>query len=488
VPRMTVKVPQAVSEGVGSMSASTVAGTGASNPATVVARLDRLPSCRYLYRVVALIAVGGWFEFYELFMPGSISLGLVGKGHIYNTSHAGMFALDSFASFLAAFFLGMLVGAVLFSQLSDRFGRRATFTWSMLVYSAALLIAAFQSAAWLIDLLRFICGLAISIQLINNDAFISEITPTRYRGRYMAFAIMLVLTAEPIVAVLSWWLVPRTILALEGWRWVMILGSLGGVLVWWVRRGIPESPRWLAMNGRLAAAEHEMTALETAVCAEIGHDLPPPSASRAGVVTQPGSWGEMFRPPFLSRTFMLSVFQFCQTIAIFGFLNWVPIMLVREGFTIVHSLGYTVVIMLLVPVGGLLGMVFAERFQRKWQLVGTALAIGIFGLCFSQARSGALILLSGCLLTLANNWLIVIFHPYAAELFPTRIRASAVGFTFSWSRVSSILVGYAVTFLLATYGTVAVFAMIALAMLAIILAIGILGPRTNNLSLEAIAN
>ena len=459
----------------------------ATTTAALVARLDRLPSCRHFYKVVALIAIGGWFEFYELFMPGGISLGLVGKSHIYTATHAGMFALDSFASFLAAFFLGMFVGAILFTQLSDRFGRLATFTWSMLLYSAAMFVMAFQSSPPIIDLLRFVCGLAISIQLINNDAFISEITPTRFRGRFMAFAIMVVLTAEPTVAGLSWLLVPHAPLGLPGWRWVIILGSLGGVIVWWVRRGIPESPRWLAMHGRFAEAERAMSALEAQVERETGRTLPPPLPLSGIEVAPRGSWREMFRPPYLARTMMLSMFQFCQTIAAFGFLIWVPIILVREGFTVVHSLGYTVAITLLVPVGGLLGLLFAERFERKWQLVGTALAIGIFGLGFSQARSVPMILLTGCLLTLAMNWLIAIFHPYAAELYPTRIRAQAVGFTFSWSRVSSILVGYAVTFLLATYGVVSVFAMIAVAMAVIILSIGILGPRTNNLSLEVIS-
>ena len=458
-----------------------------TSTAALVARLDRLPSCRHFYKVVALIAIGGWFEFYELFMPGGISLGLVRQDHIYTASHAGMFALDSFASFLASFFLGMFVGAILFTQLSDRFGRLATFTWSMLLYSAAMLVMAFQTSPPVIDLLRFVCGLAISIQLINNDAFISEITPTRYRGRFMAFAIMLVLTAEPAVAGLSWLLVPHHPFGLAGWRWVIILGALGGVIVWWVRRGIPESPRWLAMHGREREAEQAMAALEAEVRRATGRELPLPQPL-SGLDTAPrGAWREMFRPPYLSRTIMLSLFQFCQTIAAFGFLIWVPIILVREGFTVVHSLGYTVAITLLVPVGGLLGLVFAERFERKWQLVGTALAIGIFGIGFSQARSVPMILLTGCLLTLAMNWLIAIFHPYAAELYPTRIRAQAVGFTFSWSRVSAILVGYAVTFLLASYGIASVFAMIAVAMAAIILSIGLMGPRTNNLSLEVIS-
>ena len=102
----------------------------------------------------------------------------------------------------------------------------------------------------------------------------------------------------------------------------------------------------------------------------------------------------------------------------------------------------------------------------------------IFGLLFSQSRSVPMILLTGAGLTLCANWLVAIFHPYAAELFPTRIRAQAVGFTFSWSRVSSMVVGYAVTLLLSWYGPDGVFTMIALAMVAIILSVSVLGPRS----------
>jgi putative MFS transporter len=453
--------------------------------ASIVARLDRLPPTRYFVQLVALIAIGGWFEFYEFAMPGGISLGLTKR--IFTASAAGLYAWNSFASFLAAFFLGMFVGAFVFSWISDRFGRRATFTWSMLAYSAAIFATAFLSSPVLIDILRFVAGFAISVQLINNDSFISEITPRRWRGRYMAFSILIVLTSGPVALFLSWLLVPERILGLSGWRWVVIAGALGGVLVWFIRRNLPESPRWLQTHGRNAEADATMSAMEARVRAELGRALPPADPQHVEPVVAPGRWAEMFGPAYLRRTIMLSLFQFCQTIAAFGFITWVPIMLVHEGFAIAHSLAFTAVITLLAPVGAMLGLFFAERIERKWQLVGTAIGIGVFGLLFSQARSDGLILLCGAGVSLCTNWLISIFHPYAAELFPTRIRAQAVGFTFSWSRVSSILVGYAVTFLLAHYGTAGVFTMIAIAMLVIVLSVGIMGPTTNRQSLETLS-
>ena len=347
---------------------------------SIVARLDRLPPSRYFVQLVALIAIGGWFEFYEFAMPGGISLGLTKR--IFTTNTAGLLAWDSFASFLGAFFLGMFVGAFVFSWVSDRFGRRATFTWSMLAYSIAIFLTALQSSAMVIDVLRFIAGFGISVQLINNDSFIAEITPRRWRGRYMAFSILIVLTSGPVALVLSWLLVPQQILGLDGWRWVVIFGALGGVAVLFIRRKLPESPRWLQSHGRHAEAEAVMQRMEVGVRDELGRDLPPPDPQHAEPIVARGAWREMFSPAYRRRTIMLSLFQFCQTIAAFGFITWVPIMLVREGVAIAHSLAFTTTITLLAPVGAALGLFFAERFERKWQLVGTAIGIGVFGFLF----------------------------------------------------------------------------------------------------------
>lgn len=184
---------------------------------------------------------------------------------------------------------------------------------------------------------------------------------------------------------------------------------------------------------------------------------------------------------------LLSVFQFAQTIAVYGFANWAPVLLVKHGFTVVHSLGYSFMIALLTPVGGLAALYFAERIERKWQLVLTAAGIGLFGMLFAEARSTVLILFGGAAVTLFNNWLIGIFHSYQTELFPTRIRARAVGFSFSWSRISSIFVSYWIADLLVAYGTVGVFTLIAAAMLVIVASMGIWGIRTNGRTLEELS-
>ena len=448
----------------------------------ITARIERLPPCGALRRTVLLIAVGGWFEFYELFMPAGIQQGLVRDG-IFTVKSAGLFDFGSYPSFLASFFLGMFLSAVLFTRLSDVLGRRFVFVWSMVAYSLCNLAIALSSSPELIDVLRVGAGIGVGTQLINNDSFLAELLPRRLRGRYMAFAMAFILSATPCSVLIGTFFTPYAPLGISGWRWVVAISALGGALVYFIQRAVPESPRWLESKGRLAEADAAMRRIELTVEAECGA-LPSPDPAFREPPVQRGSWTELLTRRYFPRTVAMSVFQFCQTISVFGFGSWVPRMLELRGYEVVHSLAYTSVILLSAPLGGVLGMVFAERFERKWTLVLNGVGIAAFGFGFAFAPTLPLILLSGVLMTLCNNWLIAVFHPYAAELFPTRIRAQAIGFTFCWSRVSAIFVGYWVAAILAAGGQVGVFVMISAAMLCIVLAIGFLGPRTNGRRLE----
>lgn len=463
-----------------------VAGSVQALP-SVSARLDRLPPTRYFRGLVVRIAIGGWFEFYEMFMAAYISLGLIGSG-LYRATTAGLFDVNGFASFLGSFFAGMFIGTVALGGFTDRFGRRAVFTAAMLIYSAATFVAAFQTSPAAMDVWRFFAGIGIGVQLITVDTYISELTPSRTRGRYSAFSILVILTSVPIVAVLSYLLVPHAVLGLDGWRWVMIIGSAGAILIWFMRRGLPESPRWLESKGRDAEAHAIVDAIEARVAAETGRALPPTDPGAPGSCRgERGSWAEIWQGRYLMRTVMLSMFNFCQTFGVYGFGAWVPVLLYSKGITITHSLLYTMVIAFTTPLGALGAMYCAERLQRKWQLVGCALAVAVAGVLFGLAREPVLIVLFGGIVTIANNWMIGIFHTYQAELYPTRIRARAVGFVFSWSRISSIFVGFWVAALLKHSGVSAVFVLISSAMLMIVLMVGVFGPRTNGIRLEELS-
>jgi putative MFS transporter len=159
-----------------------------------------------------------------------------------------------------------------------------------------------------------------------------------------------------------------------------------------------------------------------------------------------------------------------------------------NGANITNSLQYSAVIALMYPIGPLLCMAIADKFERKWQIVGAAIGTASFGLLFAQQTSTAGLIAFGMLITLSNNLLSYSYHAYQAELFPTRIRARAIGFVYSWSRLSTIFTSFMVAFFLEKFGTKGVFVFIAASMLMVVLSIGIFGPRTRGLALEEISH
>ena len=457
-----------------------------NSPAEITARIDRLPACWTVWRLVVFLSLGAFFEMYDLFQTAYVSPGLISSG-IFRVGAKGLFGLTDQATFAAATFAGLFAGSILFGSIADKFGRRTVFTWSMLWYTVANVSMGLQHTSVGVDIWRFISGLGIGVEIVTIDAYISEFAPRRIRGRAFALNQCVQFLAIPTVAMASWFFIPRSLLGVSGWRWVVILGALGAIAVWFIRRGIPESPRWLAQQHRLQEAGDAIALIEARVERETGRPLSEPIVGPAEIPGA-GKFAEIWEAPYGRRTLMLIVFNFFQTIAFYGFGNWVPALMASKGANITNSLQYSAIIALMYPVGPLLFTLFADRFERKWQIVTAAIGTATFGLLFAR-QSGALALIGfGLMVTLSNNLLSYSYHAYQAELYPTRIRARAIGFVYSWSRLSTMLTSFMIAFFLDRFGTKGVFVFIAASMVMVILSVGIFGPRTNNLALEEISH
>ncbi|HWA61912.1 MAG TPA: MFS transporter, partial [Caulobacteraceae bacterium] len=306
----------------------------------IAARLDRLPSAWPVWRLVVLISLGGCFEFYDLMMTAYVSPALV-KAGVFHEGAKGLLGLTDQAAFASATFLGLFIGTLVFSQVADRFGRRAIFTGSLIWYTAATLVMALQSTAIGLDLWRFVAGIGIGVELVTIDAYVTEITPPPLRGRAFAINQAIQFAAVPAVALACWLLAPLAPLGIAGWRWVMLAGAAAAVGVWFIRAGLPESPRWLAQHGRLAEADAIVARLEAAVAVRTGRPLPEPAAAQPEVATAAGSLAEIFRRPYLRRTVMLSVFNAAQAIGFYGFGNWAPALIAAQGHGVTKSLQYS---------------------------------------------------------------------------------------------------------------------------------------------------
>ncbi|MBV9289229.1 MAG: MFS transporter [Hyphomicrobiales bacterium] len=459
-------------------------GLAAPTAGAISARIDRLPATRTIWTMLVLLGFGMFFELYDLLFTAYVAPSLVKSGVLTATT-AGLFGTTGVASFIAALFTGLFVGTIFCGFLADRFGRRAIFAWSLLWYSGANIMVALQSDAFGLNLWRFVSGVGLGLEMVTIGAYVSELAPKRLRGRAFAVNQAIGFCCVPIISALAFLLVPARPFGIEGWRWVVMIGALAAPIVVFLRRGLPESPRWLAKHGRIAEAERVLTAIEARVEAEYGRPLPPPGPDEP--IAAGSSFMDLWVPGVRGRVVLMSIFNMFQTIGFYGFANWVPSLLVKQGITISTSLGYTTVIALSAPVGPLIGFFLGDRFERKWIIVAAAGAILACGLIFGQAREAALIIAMGVMLTLASNILSYSFHAYQQELFPTGIRARAAGFVYSWSRLSVIFSSFVIAFILEEAGAFGVFVFIAAAMAVVMATIGVFGPRTTNLALETIA-
>jgi putative MFS transporter len=355
----------------------------------------------------------------------------------------------------------------------------------MLVYSTCSLVGAFSPNVHTLLLMRFLAGIGIGGQQVVVDTYVSEMVPRRVRGRYVAISQLVAFTAVPGVALISRLLVSTHFL-FAGWRWVMLIGGSGALVARFMMRRIPESPRWLESRGRQAEAKRIIEAIEAEVQRETGRPLPPPQDLPVEV-THRMPFRELWEPTYRGRTIMLIVFQLLQTVGFYGFANWAPTFLLTQGKNLGQSLEYGFLITLVSPVGPLLGVLTTEWLERKRSLVVLSLLMATTGLAFAFASRPITIVLVGSLTTIFSYWFSSVFHAYQAELFPTRARATGVGFTYSFSRLGAVFSTLVIGALL-EHGVLDVFIFIAAAMVGVAIVVGVWGPRTNAAALEEISH
>lgn len=472
------------------MSDVLVADTGGSDRSTLheqdlAARIDALPASGGLWRFIMLLSLGGFFELYDLFQTGYISSGLLADG-IFHAGSRGVFGIADQAAFASATFLGLFIGASLLSPWADRLGRRATFMFALAWYGLFSLLMAFQHQAEWIIFFRFLVGVGLGIELVTIDTYLTEWAPAHLRTRAFAFAFFIQFLSVPAVALMSWWLVPQTILGLSGWRYVVIAGALASMIIWLVRKGLPESPRWLIQQRRYQEAREVMWAMEARCGLPDAAPFPVRRQAASHQAPEKGRFRDIWSPRYRGRTVMLVVMNFFQAIGFFGFGNWLPALLSGQGASVTHSLLYAFFITLAYPLGSLVCSRYADRMENKWQIVFSCLTTVVFGSLFAMQNNPVWLVLCGFFITWSNAWLTYSYHSYQSEVFPTRIRARAVGFCYSFSRLSTVFSSLLIGLILQYSGSTGVIAFIVVSMLIVMLTIGIFGPKTRGLDLEDI--
>ena len=398
------------------------------------ARLDRLPLSAFHRRIFALVAAGMFFDGYDLYV-GATVLG--------STVKSGFSTLAQNAQFVSLTFFGMTLGSFIAGFLGDRYGRRFTYQFNLMIFGVASLAAAFAPDMAVLNALRFVMGLGLGAEIVVGYSTLTEFVPPRTRGRWLAFLAMIVVSGLPATALLGTLTIP-----VFGWRPMFVICGIGALIVWYLRKRMPESPRWLESQGRADDAEALVRAIELEAMA--GAPLAPLVPSLPAPVRP---LGDLFRAPLLARLIVGSIVLIVVNTLIFGFVTWLPTFFVRQGLTIAQSFGYTLVIVLGSPIGCAIGAFSADALGRRRTILAASAATVLFGAIYPFVAEPALLLSVGFLLIVAIYVQVaVLFGVYTPELFPTEIRLRAVGLCNTLGRAATIVSPFVVVWLFGRYG------------------------------------
>jgi MFS transporter, putative metabolite:H+ symporter len=430
-------------------------------------RLDRLPVGPFHRRIMLLVGIGMFFDGFDIYLAGSV-LGVVLK--------TGFSTLPQNAAFVSATFVGMMLGSFGTGFLGDRYGRRFTYQFNLLLFGLASLAAAFAPNMTVLIACRFVMGVGLGAENVVGYATITEFVPARTRGRWSGFTTVCVVTGLPVSLLVASLIIPQF-----GWRAMFILGGIGALIVWYLRKSLPESPRWLEAKGRTAEAEALMLAIECE--AAQGRALPAPAA--ASTVAVSSDLGTLFAPPLLSRMIVGAVCLITINTLLYGFVTWLPVFFIKQGLSIATSFGYSLLMALGAPVGSAIGALTADYWGRKPVIIGASVITVALGIVYPMISDPVLLPAVGFALTVPIYVLVaLLFGIYIPELFPTEVRLRASGIVNTLGRGATIVTPFLVVMLFEARGVAGVMALMIGMLVVQIVTVWALGIEPRARSLE----
>ena len=349
-------------------------------------------------------------------------------------------------------FVGMAIGASLGGLLADKIGRRQVFAATLLLYGLATGASALAWSVASLMVFRFLVGLGLGAELPVASTLVSEFSPRKVRGRMVVLLEAFWAVGWIMAAVIGTFVVAQSD---SGWRWGFAFGAVPALYAIYVRMGLPESVRFLESVGRHDEAERIVRDFEAeADLADYDTAAPPQEHPVDG-----GIWG----PALRGRTAAFWTIWFCVSLSYYGAFIWIPSLLVEQGFSLVRSFTFTLIITLAQLPGYAAAAWLIERWGRRVTLAsflaGSALAAFAYGMASVEWQ----IIVAGCLLSFFNLGAWGALYAIGPELYPTAIRATGTGAGAAFGRIGSILAPLIVPPVLALGGSTAVFGVFAAA-------------------------
>lgn len=413
----------------------------------VVARIERLPFSAWHVRVLSIVGIANFFDAFDSLTIAFVLPVLAGLWHL---------APQEIGYLISIGFLGQLIGAVILSYFAERAGRITPLRWSIAIISLFALCCA---AAWSYGsflTFRLLQGLGLGAENPIASAYIGEMSGAKLRGR-MAFAFQAVFAcAIFITAMTSLWVVPHW-----GWQWMFVIGAVPAFLALWLRRLVPESPRWLVGVGRTDEAERTLAAIEAEVSKHGAVALPAPTQTVAATGTERARFASLFEPTYRGRTLLAWVMMFCASTVSYGLITWLPtIYRTVYNLPLAQTLQYGFYSSIASVGGALIGFYVIDRVTRRALFITCFLASGsvlvVLGLILNSLSVPAVVALA-TLGIFAMSFISNAVYVYIPETYPTRMRALGAGVASAWLRIAAIIGPSIVGILLGAANLMAVF-------------------------------
>jgi MFS transporter, putative metabolite:H+ symporter len=436
------------------------------------ARLDRLPISSFHYRIFSLVGAGMFFDGYDLYVAGGV---------LASAIQTKFSTLPQNLQFISLTFVGMTIGSLVTGFVGDKYGRRFTYQVNLLIFGLASLAAAFAQDMNQLIACRFVQGLGLGAEIVVGYSTMTEFVPPKSRGRWLSMMAFIVVAGFPATSLLGYLIIPTF-----GWRPMFVIAGIGSLVVWYLRKNLPESPRWLEAQGRTDEAEALMQAIETEAAG--GKPLPPV------VVPAPvplASALDLAKPPLLQRMVVGSWVLISINTLIFGFVLFLPQFFLRQGLTITNSLAYTVVLSSASLVGCAVGAYTSDAIGRRASIIGASIVTIIAGYIyarFNPASDPAIILSVGFVLIVSIYvQTALLYGVYPPELFPTEIRLRANGICNMFGRGATVISPFIVGALIASSGLPGVLWLMIAVVVIQILVVWLWGVEPRNRGLEDVA-
>jgi putative MFS transporter len=382
--------------------------------------IDRVGLGRFQFKLMAICGAGWAADAMEVLLI-SFALPAIRQEWGLSTAQAGLLG--------TAIFLGMLAGAWFWGTLSDRIGRKLGFILTVLIDSGFGLLSAFSPNFATLVLLRALTGFGVGGTLPVDYAIFAEYLPRKQRGRYLVYLEAFWALGALVAAGLAWLIVPRV-----GWRPLLAISALPGLIVFWIRRYVPESPRFLLVHGR----EEEARAILRQVARENGAALP--EDIRLVVPPAPQvSVGDLWRQPYTRTTALLWLIWFGISLGYYGVFTWLPSLFVQRGMTFLRSYEYIFILTLAQLPGYFSAAYLVERLGRRMTLGLYLIASGIFTYLFAVAVSLPAYVAAAIWMSFFALGAWGALYAYTPEAYPTQLRTTGMGAASGMTRIAGAL-------------------------------------------------